>query len=68
MSVVAVMFMQKSVNRQSVENLTCTSFDAICRICKRFLKDQVETGSDSSSSSDGSSSSTNVETSDDDGM
>ena len=56
---------EKCQQTESVENLTCTSFDAICRICKRFLKDQVETGSDSSSSSDGSSSSTNVETSDD---
>ena len=57
---------EKCQQTESVENLTSTSFDAICRICKRFLKDQVETGSDSSSSSDGSSSSTNVETSDGD--
>lgn len=48
---------------ESVESVTCTSFDAICRVCKRFLKEQVESGSESSSSSDGSSSSTSVETS-----
>ena len=50
---------------ESVESVTCTSFDAICRVCKRFLKEQVESGSDSSSSSDGSSSSTSAETSGD---
>lgn len=53
---------------ESVESVTCTSFDAICRVCKRFLKEQVESGSDSSSSSDGSSSSTSVETSGDEPM
>ena len=53
---------------ETVESVTSSSFDAICRVCKRFLKDQVETGSESSSSSDGSSSLTDVETSGDEPM
>eukprot|EP00435_Cladocopium_sp_Y103_P016219 s4687_g4.t1 len=51
-----------------VDSLSNTNFDAICRVCKKFLKEQADTGSDSSSSSDGSSSSTSAESSGDESM
>ena len=53
---------------ETVESVTSASFDAICRVCKRFLKNQVEDEPVSSSSSDGSSSSTSVESSGNESM
>ena len=47
-----------------VECLDGTSFDAICRVCKSYLREQVNSDGSASSSSDGSSSSTSVNTSD----
>ena len=46
-----------------VESLDGTAFDAICRVCKTFLRSQVNSEESTSSSSDGSSSSTSVNTS-----